>query len=195
MGRQEVSTVEPLVFEDALPVDIPQDEPPTTQDLYSCVVCGTPLTYGGRGRKPKYCDDHKRASAPSTRRAKPNEKLAEQATQALVQINRLTGFGARILGLEATSETIMFCEDEFARQAKDALLSDPDLCKQILAAGQISGKVSLAIAYALMGAQVAPVAIAELKAKQAAKEANRKAKVAQHPVESVRETVKHGEKV
>ena len=178
-----MSDIDELHFEDATPPDSPPpadpitggDVPPATDEGLSCEVCGTPLVYSGRGRKPKRCDEHKRnksASAGGTvaRKVTPNDKLARQATTALVQINRLTGFGVRMLGLSATSEMIMHAEQGFEEQAYEALLTDPDLCKQILAVGQVSGKFSLLTAYALLLGQVGPVALMEIKAKRAEKE-------------------------
>lgn len=165
---------EELVFDDA-PPEVIRDESPATDDRLSCEVCGTTLIYAGRGRKPKRCPEHRAKPATGTRSVSRggNEKLATQAAESLVQINRLTGLGARILGLPGTSEMIMFCEDGFKEQAYAALLTDPDLCRQILSAGQISAKFSLAVAYAMMGAQIVPVAIVELKSKKADKEAAR----------------------
>lgn len=176
-----MSTATELVFNDAVPPEIPEPEqssgtrdlPPAVDDnALSCEVCGKALVYGGRGRKPKRCDEHKRSGAKtvSTGSKSGNEKLALQATEALVQINTLTGLGTRLMGLSTTSETIMFCEDTFREQAYAALLTDPALCKQILSAGQVSAKFSLAIAYAMLGAQVVPVAVLELKQKRQAKE-------------------------
>lgn len=172
--------IDELVFSDAVPPEIPAPDPvvgtldvaPVTDEGLSCEVCGTSLTYSGRGRKPKFCDEHKKGSksATTTRKTVPNDKLARQATSALVQINRLTGFGARMIGLEQTSNMIMFAEDSFEEQAYEALLTDPDLCKQILAVGHVSAKFSLITAYALLLGQVAPVAMMEIKAKRAAKE-------------------------
>lgn len=168
-----MSDLDELVFTDAVPLDIPQgdkDEAPTLDEVLSCEVCGTALTYSGRGRKPKRCPEHRKSSGkPAVTRAATNDKLAAQATEALVQINRLTGFGARVLGLPSTGEMIAFAEDTFREQAHAALLTDPALCKQILSAGQVSAKFSLALAYAMLGAQVAPVAMLEIKAKREAK--------------------------
>jgi hypothetical protein len=42
-------------------VSIPADD--DAPDL-ACEVCGVPLVYAGRGRKPKYCEDHKPKSGP-----------------------------------------------------------------------------------------------------------------------------------
>lgn len=179
-----MSTAAELVFTDAVPPEItediapsgPRDLPPAVEDnALACEVCGKALVYGGRGRKPKRCDEHKRSGAKSVSSGSKigNERLALQATEALVQVNNLTGLGARLLGLSTTAETIVFCEETFREQAYAALLTDTALCKQILSAGQISAKFSLAIAYAMLGAQVAPVAIVELKQKRQAKEDER----------------------
>lgn len=173
--RDTAGNTDDLRFDDAVPLEGPADIPPPTDEKLSCEVCGTTLVYKGRGRKPSRCDEHKRNASSSnsgkraTRSAVPNDKLAQQATEALVQLNRLTGLGARLAGLETTQEMIMFCEDTFRVQAYEALLTDPNLCKQILAAGAVSAKFSLATAYAMMLGQVAPVAWMELKAKREAK--------------------------
>jgi hypothetical protein len=173
-----MNDLDDLVFDDAVPPVIGEDEAPAVDEVLSCLECGKSLTYGGRGRKPKYCDEHRKASGKRTvGRASTNDKLAQQATEALLQINRLTGLGARILGLVGTSEMIMFGEDVFQEQAYAALLTDPALCKQILSAGQISAKFSLAIAYGMLGAQVFPVAVMELK-ERAAERAAKKAQAA-----------------
>jgi hypothetical protein len=168
-----------LKFDDVVPPEPssesdvgPLDLPPITDDLLSCTVCGKPLTYGGRGRKPTKCDEHKKASGKGgTRRAVPNDKLAASATEALVNINRLTGFGARILRLPNTAAMFAETEDMFRAQAYEALLVDPDLCRQILAAGQMSGRMSLLIAYGMLAMQIAPVAAMEIKQKQAERKA------------------------
>lgn len=47
--------------DDSNPPDIDPivTEPLTTDTRFSCEVCGTPLTYAGKGRYPKYCNEHK----------------------------------------------------------------------------------------------------------------------------------------
>lgn len=48
--------------------DVPQTGNPGPSGILACKVCDTPLTYGGRGPKPQYCDEHKRSSRnPNTR--------------------------------------------------------------------------------------------------------------------------------
>jgi len=174
-------TIDMPAFDDVVPLDItaalsdngPRDEAPQIDDVLSCIECGKTLTYSGRGRKPQRCDEHRKGankkSAGGTTRALPNDKLARSATEALVQINRVTGFGLRLLQFPETASTIDYCEDVFREQAYQALLTDPALCRQILSAGQVSGKFSLAMAYGIMGTQVGSVALMEYKAKRAEK--------------------------
>lgn len=151
--------------------DIPQDVSPGT-DLH-CLVCGKPLEYSGRGRKPKYCDEHKKS--PKGARAQvrsssvKNERLASQATDALMQINGMVAFLCFIAGMPATHEAINAAEAGLRVQVHNALLTDPDLCAQILKAGTSSAKVSLIIAYGMFGAVVAPVAALEIRNKRAEK--------------------------
>lgn len=50
------------------PQEVPDDVPP--RKSYVCEVCGTELEYGGRGRPPTRCDEHKKGAGgpPGTSR-------------------------------------------------------------------------------------------------------------------------------
>jgi len=50
----------------------PNDEVIVKGDL-ECEVCGIPLAYGGRGRKPKYCAEHKPTPGNSTGAKSPRK--------------------------------------------------------------------------------------------------------------------------
>lgn len=54
---------DPLTDEPAIAGEAPPA--PTRVYEYACEVCGTELTYGGRGRKPKRCAEHKSGSRSS----------------------------------------------------------------------------------------------------------------------------------
>lgn len=170
-----------IVFEDA--TTPPMDEaPPHVEEALSghrCEVCGKPLAYGGRGRPPTKCDEHRKTPSKGTgggarKNVGNNAALAAQATEALVQVNGLVAMFAKWAQLDMTSETIRNAEEVFREQTYSALLTDPGLCKTILKAGTTSGKVSLLIAYGMLAGAVGPVAYMELQEKKAAREEKRR---------------------
>lgn len=148
---------------------IPQDEKPASSYEYACETCGTELSYGGRGRKPKFCEDHKpnRAKGDGTHRSRTstgkNAQLAAQATAVLLQINGYVAMGLMLASMRETASALGGAQDGFESTTYEALLTDPDLCKTILKAGTTSGKVALAISYLMLGAAVVPVGIVEYK--------------------------------
>jgi hypothetical protein len=65
-----MADIEGLSIDDDQSLDEPElsDEPviadaPTETSELACEVCGEPLTYSGRGRKPKFCEVHKRSKS------------------------------------------------------------------------------------------------------------------------------------
>lgn len=154
------------------PEDTNSDEIPTLDIIeYPCEVCGREAgPYSGRGRKPKYCSDHKRnKNTSSTPRVKgTNAGLAAQATEALVQINNMAAVGLMVMSYPETAGAISDRETTFREQTYNALLTDPGLCRTILRAGTTSGKAALAIAYGMFFTSLAPVAVMEFKERRAA---------------------------
>lgn len=146
--------------------------PETSEVEFPCQVCGREAgPYGGRGRKPKYCEEHKQQKSAS-KRSTPQPKnaaLAANAADALAQINALAAFGATVLQYEATGETIRNANDEFRERAYQALVTDPDLCKAILRGGAMSGRAMLILSYGMLASVVAPVAVMEFREKKEAK--------------------------
>jgi hypothetical protein len=151
------------VFTDA---KVPTDESATADDTLRCLECGKPLVYAGRGRKPKYCEEHRKSSSKSAgprKGAGNNATLAAQATDALCQVHGLVASLGYVTGFPMTASAIAGAEDGFREQAYNALLTDPDLCKAILRAGTTSGRVALLIAYGMFAGAVAPTAVMEFK--------------------------------
>ncbi len=164
-----------IVFDTA---EIPDMEPDSVPDLsdveYPCEVCGKESgPYGGRGRKPKRCPEHKKQTR-SNNSPKITGNIANQAAQAVAVLEQLNG--AMALGLSAlsmfkTAGAIVEYNPTFRDSAYNALLVDPELCKMILKSGAVSGKMMLGLAYAGMGMAVAPTAVMEYRDKKAAREA------------------------
>lgn len=163
-----------IEFSDAVPpgAEIPPvPAPEQSPDGLYCVVCDKPLTYGGRGPRPKYCDDHKKNGPrkSSSARMPASDAMAEQAASMLGLANRLLGMGLLTLGFPVTATAIGDNNGQFEIMAKQALLTDPKLCKKILSAGGTSASVGLALAYAGLGASVGPALMGEVREKRAAK--------------------------
>lgn len=154
--------------DDVLP-DMPRDVAPPTTDGPTCQVCGIPLEYAGRGRKPTRCAEHKRGGGGNAKKAASNSTaLGKQAAAVLGQLNGLLATGLMLAPmpyrLTETASAIANANDGFEEAAAKALSSDPKLAKLILKGGEASGKVALIIAYGMLAGAVAPVAVLEYRA-------------------------------
>lgn len=159
---------------------IPDDTvPPTTDVEYPCDVCGKEAgPYGGRGRKPTKCRDHKTTSRGAGKRSTvkvtgASASLAAQAAGVLEQLNGIMAMGLMVTGMTDTAHALAAANDGFKEQAYLALTTDAELCKLILKGGVKSAKLSLGLAYVGLGAAVLPVAVNEAREKKAAREAAR----------------------
>lgn len=154
--------------------DIPfvRDEIPQIDDsVLRCDVCGVDIVYSGRGRKPTKCEEHKRSSKSTGKRATvkspSNEKLAADATAVLVQFNDLLTLGMMGAKLHGSASKLANHKEVFEVQAFNALMTDPALCHTILRGGALSGKALLAFAYGSMIMAVAPTLVEEVKERRA----------------------------
>lgn len=68
--------------------DVPEKGNPIPSSDYQCVVCGTDLVYSGRGRKPKYCDEHKpsRSKVTSTATKRVSGAIVERAITEIAAV-------------------------------------------------------------------------------------------------------------
>jgi len=122
---------------------------------YSCEICGAPLEYGGRGRKPTRCEDHKRKTAAKPRSSAPTGDVRS----ALAVMESM--YGAVSLGLlmvSPQSASVWGSQIE-SLQASNALVlaGDKALCKSICRLGERSGKAMFFSAHVMAAV---PVAIA-----------------------------------
>lgn len=171
MSEYSFTTESGVIDTDSITLD---EAPPTAGVEYPCQVCGREAgPYGGRGRKPKLCPEHKKDSTGKVRvsRNSPaaNAKLAGQATDALCQINDIAVVGLTIGTYVNTAAELADKQEVFRERAYAALLTDPELCKSIIRGGAMSGKALLFFAYASMLATVGAEALNETRERRDAR--------------------------
>jgi hypothetical protein len=166
-----------MTFEPAtIPDEIQPDTVPDLSDVeYPCVVCNKESgPYGGRGRKPTRCPEHKKATVSGSKKLTGNAaNLAAQATQVLVQVNGMLAVGAMGMQMFKTAHAIADANPAFEQQAHQALLTDPELCRLILKSGGASAKMSLAMAYVGMGMAILPTALQDVQERHAVRAAKK----------------------
>lgn len=160
-------TAETLEF---VRTDKPDDDaaPPTSFE-YACETCAKEIYYGGRGRKPRFCEEHKPNKAARGKGSGSNAQLARQASEVLVQVNAFLAIGLMLppLQLTETASALAEANDGFGVSAYEALLTDPGLAKLILRGGGASGKLALVLAYVMLGGSVVPVGVNEFRERKA----------------------------
>ena len=160
----------------------PDDEMPETD--IPAIVCSFPgckeqLVYYGKGRKPRFCSDHKNgkvtaSSLTAQSRVKgTNQQLAAQASEVLAKTNSLAMLAILAFGMPLTATTIAEHNEQFKESAYEALLLDPKLCQSILATGGKTAGLALFMAYGQLGMFVVPLAITEFKEKRETKREER----------------------
>lgn len=135
---------------DGIPV---ADTEPTSDDP-TCVVCGTPLTYSGRGRKPKYCDEHKTTrSTSTTRRGSADVELAVQTLHGLYE-----GLGMPLTLLSPPGGAEWYSQiDGLDARNRLFLATNKDLVKRINAMANKGGNFAFVFSHILAIAPVVQV--------------------------------------
>ena len=157
------------------PDGFPPDEPPPASDDPSCLECGKPLIYAGRGRKPKWCDEHKpkRTSGTHGRKASGDVAQAQAILDGIYQ-----GFTMGLMVLSPVAAAQWNSKLESLQTTNAVLLAgDKDLTRSICKMGQGGGKIAFGVAHLMA---IAPVA-ATVRADFAVRAAERKSKRAEGP--------------
>ena len=163
-----------MTIESMSPVDVPEDAkdipPMGMEDLTDpdnvCNVtgCAKPVkAYGGRGKRPRKCEEHSARPAARVSRGTSSRTDAARAAEVLAQMNALVAFGTIMAGLPATGSAMSTANEGFKDAATAALELDPNLCRTILRVGAKSGQAALVAAYAQLLIAVVPVMIYNLK--------------------------------
>jgi hypothetical protein len=169
-----VSLLNGYGFSDAEAPESATDTIPEVDHIeFPCRICNKEAgPYGGRGRKPTLCADCKPKGKRSdgVRVTGNAHNLAAQAAKVLANLNTMMAMGAAMASMFRTSGAIaQYNAEMFEQQAYQALLLDPELCRQILKTGGKSAGVSLFMAYIGMGVAIGPTAYEEYRDKQAEK--------------------------
>lgn len=160
-------------YADATIPDSAPDVPPPASDDPVCLECGTPLVYAGRGRKPKWCDEHKpkRTSGTHTRRG------SGDVAQALAVLDGMyRGLTMGLMALSPSAAQMWNAKiDDLQRTNAVILEGDKALTRSICKMGQRGGKAAFIAAHATALAPVALTVRSDFAVRAANKKAQREA--------------------
>lgn len=121
-----------------------------------------------RKRRPKGSGGSK-SNSTGNRRVANNEASATAAANMLARMNSLIGLGIASFGMPLTASAILDANEQFEIMAREALSTDPALCRRILSGGMSSSKAGLIMAYGAVGVAMLPAAQSEIRAKREAR--------------------------
>jgi len=105
--------------------DVPEQGNPAPVGDFFCQVCNTPLTYSGRGRHPKFCDEHKPgrgSSTTSTRKSSAGTvALIDRAITEIASAYSLAAQGLKFFGQDHAG-TIVYDKREYLAESYRPLL-------------------------------------------------------------------------
>jgi hypothetical protein len=145
--------------------DIPPsaNEPPISGDLV-CEVCGTPLLYSGRGRKPKFCDAHRKTTSATPRStSRRNNHDVDAAMAALSGGHTVVQFALSLASLEA-GHVFEMSRSGLDERNRAILESDPALAKRIASMASKGGAGALVVSHLIAVGPAAAIAYRQIRA-------------------------------
>lgn len=143
--------------------------------------CTVPLSYGGRGRRPVYCDDHKggkersssRSDTSSNTRRKQGAVPERELEQACNNLNTLYQSLLMPLMLLSQDGAKVWSEqiDSLDKSNHTFLANNKKLVRQINSTGEKSGTVGFVTAHLFAVAPVVLICYADLTHRRAARHA------------------------
>jgi len=108
---------------------------------FTCEVCNTPLIYSGRGRKPKFCDEHKSTSKNTTRTGSPKTVPDKELAQACDNLRLMYETALMPLMVFSPSGAAVWATkiDALDQSNRQFLANNRDLVKRINSAGNKGG--------------------------------------------------------
>lgn len=147
---------------DFLVTDVPPDDPPgpirndSSDPVCQYPGCDEPLVYAGRGRRPKFCDDHKKASGSASSRAGNGARGDVKAAMETLQFI-YDGVAAGLTIVAPTAASVWADKiDGLQAQNAQTLANDKPLCRAINRFGQTSARGTFIASHLIA---VAPVAV------------------------------------
>lgn len=114
---------------------------------YRCETCGTALHYGGRGRKPRFCDEHKKGGASKS----PASLKALEAS--LTEMYMGLGFGVTMLD-QYDGQTITASAESLAHSWIVLAEANPKVKKFLQKLTTGGGAGAVIIAHAMVGVPI-----------------------------------------
>lgn len=167
------------------PVIVDIDSGSTSSDDLTCQVCGVGLTYGGRGRKPKFCDDHKKSSSSGSSTRSSGARAGAEVEAAMAALDGLHTVMSMALMVIAPTAALEWQSQLPALNDRNRgiLGADKELAKKI---AKMASKGSSPMLFLSYGAAIAPVAGAASMERRARREAKAQAEwEAEHAADAV----------
>lgn len=126
MPDEPSSPDEPAVTEPDVTVESNDDRPDR------CQVCGNGITYGGRGPRPKYCEDHKRGNAGATPRGTGGTRRGAAWKEPLKNavMGNIAGIGTLVYAFDQYDGQIIIAgSDRLASSLVDVAETNPKVRK------------------------------------------------------------------
>ncbi len=131
----------------------PQGEPDNgsgTSYEYSCETCGVEIFYAGRGRKPRYCDSH-RKSAPKSTGSAPRRDSTDSLIESITQLYQGVGMALSFHPKTTTDGMMWTSQAEMMAESWRTLIDrDPKVRKMWVKLCQGSGYGAVIAAHAMV---------------------------------------------
>jgi len=137
--------------------DLPPETPLDIEPEFQCQTCGKPLVYGGRGRKPRFCDEHKRGGNTSkigARNVAGSDVI--RAVAALEMAYGLLRTGFMMIGAVNAASDLGRAIPQLSASNLEYLSQDKELTRAINKMGKVSGRSGFILTHILT---LGPIAI------------------------------------
>jgi len=155
------------IIDDAIPLDNTASSDPT------CRICGIALTYGGRGRKPVLCGEHKGATrGPAGARTADRGNSADVDSAIAILDGMYTALAMGMMMVSPPAASVWATNvDKLQATNRVTLAADKTLTKRILKFGQKSATATFVGAHVVAIAPVIMVVQQDMSSRAAAAKA------------------------